>query len=284
MLAYRRTLLCLLLWIALGSTATAWSTLENWADVVLLQMRAKQPLPALSAYGAGLSLADAYQVQRVVVRELSAQSPIVGFKAELTTPLSQVRMHATGPISSAVLKRDLLQAGADVGPAGPGEHSIAPAIGFLMKRRIATPLANTSDLAEYLASAVPVVMVLDQKFENRAALKAEDLVAVNGAHTHLIVGKTLPNPAAATVDALFMEILHEDNVIERAKATNVMGGQYQALLWLVNALVGQGLAIVPGQILVTGPLSEPMPISPGTYVVNFWDHEKIRVTLRGPGA
>ena len=59
------------------ASAWGWSTVENWADVLLLQMKAKQPLPALSAYGASLSLPDAYEVQRLIVRELSAQSPVV---------------------------------------------------------------------------------------------------------------------------------------------------------------------------------------------------------------
>ncbi len=268
------------LWNACTSPVWAWSTVENWADILLLQMRSKQPLPALSAYGARLSPAEAYDVQRAIARELSAESPIVGFKAELTTPLSRAKMRANGPVTTTVFKGDLLTPGADVGPAGAGEHSISAAIGFVMKRRISAPIANAAALPEYVAKALPVVMVLDQRFENRTAVRAEDLVAANGAHTHLIVGNAFARPEPTIVDSAFIEILHDGNVIDRAKATNIMGSQAHALLWLINQLVGRGIAIVPGQMLVTGPLSEPMPISPGTYTVDFWDHQKIDVNLR----
>lgn len=270
---------CLLL--AAGS-ALAWSTVENWADVLILQFKAKQPLPALSAYGARLRLPEAYEIQRLVVRELSAQSPVVGFKAELTTPLARVRMGADTAVSSAVLKRDLLAPGAEVGPAGPGEHSISPAIGFIAKTRIDKPVLSAAALPEYVEKAVPVVMVLDQRFENRAAVRAADLVAVNGAHTHLVVGAPFKRPEPTIVDAQFVEVLHENTVIDRAKATNVMGSQAYALQWLINHLIRRGLAIVPGQLLVTGPLAEPMPISPGTYTVHFWEHQHITLTLTAP--
>ena len=133
-----------------------------------------------------------------------------------------------------------------------------------------------------IEKAVPIVMVLDQRFENRAAVRAPDLVAVNGAHTHVVVGKPFARPEPTIVDAQFIEVLHEGNVIDRAKATNVMGSQAYALQWLINELVRRGLAIVPGQLLVTGPLAEPMPISPGTYTVDFWDHERIPITLTKP--
>ena len=278
-----RKVCCLLLLFNLPVTALAWSTLENWADVLLMQMKARQPLPALSSYGAALGLADAYAIQHLLVKELSTQSPLVGFKAELTTPMSRVKMHADAPVVTAVLKRDLLAPGSEVGPAKAGEHSIAPAIGYVMKRRIAAPVASAAQLPALVARAMPVVMVLDQKFENRSAVRAEDLVAANGAHTHLIVGKDFPTAEPAAADGVLVEILHEGNVIDRARGTNIMGSQAKALLWLVNEAVRRGQAIVPGQVLVTGPLSEPMPISPGTYVVNYWDHDQIPVTLRAPG-
>jgi 2-keto-4-pentenoate hydratase len=274
---------CLALLFNYPVTVLAWSTLENWADVLLLQMKAKQPLPALSSYGAELPLADAYAVQRLVVKELATQSPLVGYKAELTTPMSRVKMRAATPVFTAVFKRDLLVRGSDVGPAKPGEHSIAAAIGYVVKRRIEAPIANPAVLPGLIARAVPVVMVLDLKFENRSAVRAEDLVAANGAHTHLIVGKDFPDTAPAAADAVLVEVLHEGNVIDRARGTNIMGGQAKALLWLVNEIVAQGQVVVPGQVLVTGPLSEPMPISPGNYTVKYWDHDEIPVSLRAPG-
>lgn len=264
------------------ASAWGWSTVENWADVLLLQMKAKQPLPALSAYGASLSLPDAYEVQRLIVRELSAQSPVVGFKAELTTPLARVKMHGDSAVTSAILKRDLLAPGAEVGPAGPGEHSLSPAIGFIVKQRIDKPVTDAATLPALIDKAVPVVMVLDQRFENRAAVRAPDLVAANGAHTHLVVGKPFARPEPTIVDAQFIEVLHDGNVIDRAKATNVLGSQAYALQWIINDLVRRKLAIVPGQLLVTGPLAEPMPISPGTYTVDFWEHERIPLTLTKP--
>jgi 2-keto-4-pentenoate hydratase len=262
----------------------AWSTLENWADVLLLQLKARQPLPALSGYGAGLDLADAYAVQGILRRELAAQSPLVGFRAELTSPLAQVRMRANGPVFSGVFKRDLRVPGGDFGPAKAGLHSIAPALGFVFRKRIAAPLDERTPLSALVARIVPVVLVYEQRFENRAAVRIEDLVAANGGHAQLVIGRDFAGTDPAGTDGVFVEVLHHDNVIERGKATNVMGGQVRALRWLIGEILARGEVVVPGQVLVTGPMFEPMPIVPGSYVVDFWDHQRIPVTLLDPDA
>lgn len=279
----RAACLCLLCCLA-ARPAVAWSTLENWADVLFLQMKAGQPLPALSSYGAGLDLADAYAVQRLLRRELAAQSPLIGFRADLTSPLSRIRARAEGPVFTGILKRDLLRPDRELGPAKSGVLSIAPALGFEFKRRVASRLDDPARLRGHIARVVPVVMVFEHRFENRAAMRVEDLVAANGPLAHLLVGTQFAEADPAAADRVFVEVLHHDNVIERGKATNVMGGQVRALLWLVNEIVARGEVVVPGQILVTGALFEPMPIAPGTYVVDFWDHERIPVTLLEPGA
>ena len=53
--------------VCLAAAAPAWSTLEDWATVVASQVESRQPLPVLSAYGIGLTLGDAYAIQKRVI-------------------------------------------------------------------------------------------------------------------------------------------------------------------------------------------------------------------------
>jgi len=68
-------------------------------------------------------------------------------------------------------------------------------------------------------------------------------------------------------------------VVDRAKATNVMGGQYAAVRWLLNDLLVRGWTAQAGQLLVTGPLSEPVPAQVGSWLVDYRDQGKLEFTI-----
>ncbi len=42
------------------------------------------------------------------------------------------------------------------------------------------------------------------------------------------------------------------------------GHPAEALAWAANALDAQGLALEPGWLVLTGPLTAPVPLPPGT--------------------
>lgn len=265
-------LLCLLL---LQGPALAWNTLENWADVVLLQTRARHPLPIITAFEPRLKLEEAYSIQRLVVRELAARAPLVGFRSDLTSPLSRARLRGDQPITSAVLKDQWLNSGTWVTRPAHSKLRLAPALAFTLRQAITAPVPQVAALVDKVKEVRPVVVLVDYNFDESPPPQVQDLVAANGASAKLVVGAPLAATDQASVDAIFVEMRREDEVIERGKATNVMGGQYEALRWQVNELLARGWELKADYLLVTGPLSEPVPADVGNWVADYWDHAKI---------
>jgi len=265
-------LLCLLL---LQGPALAWNTLENWADVVLLQTRARHPLPTITAFEPRLKLDEAYGIQRVVVRELAARAPLVGFRADLTTPLARARLRGDQPIISAVLKDQWSNAGTWVTRPAHSKLKLAPALAFTLREAITAPVTEAAALVDKVKAVRPVVVLVDYNFDEAPAPLVQDLVAANGGSARLVAGAPLAATDQASVDAIFVEMRRENEVIGRGKATNVMGGQYEALRWQVNELLARGWALKADYQLVTGPLSEPVPADVGNWVADYWEHAKI---------
>ena len=48
-----------------------------------------------------------------------------------------------------------------------------------------------------------------------------------------------------------------------------MGDQWQAALWLVNTMVGQGWELEAGQVLLTGALGKMVKASEGECIAHF---------------
>ena len=58
-----------------------------------------------------------------------------------------------------------------------------------------------------------------------------------------------------------------------------MGGQIQAVCWLINKAIAHGYTLEPGQLLMTGALGGPQPGKAGHYVGDYGDFGRIEFDL-----
>ncbi len=272
----QRLFICLIFWPV---AASAWSVLDSWADVVLTQIRTRQPLPILTTLDPALTLEDAYSIQRTVVRELTLKAPPAGFRADLTTPMGRARLHSDRAITLAILKDQWLNDGATILRPASSKLRVAPALAFTLRQPARRQLLRVSDAWAYIRDVRPAVLLLDDTADGPGKLQLQDLVAANGGLARVVVGSPFARADSQSVDAIFLEMLRAGVVVDRAKATNVMGGQYAAVRWLLNDLLLRGWTSQAGQLLVTGPLSEPVPAQVGSWLVDYRDQGKLEFTI-----
>ena len=75
-----------------------------------------------------------------------------------------------------------------------------------------------------------------------------------------------PSPA---IDELGVSFSRDGQVLHEALSGDLMGGQWQALLWLVNTVIDLGYELRAGHLLLTGSLGSPHPAQPGRYVGDY---------------
>jgi 2-keto-4-pentenoate hydratase len=258
----------------------AWSTLHDWATVVSTQIKDRQPLPVLSAYGVGLDMADAYAVQKLVVQGLAMRAKVAGYKAGLTRPKGQVRFNVREPVTGVVFRENILRGNPVLLRRQFKQLTIAPGLGFVLRAKVSAPLTDPAQTAALIAAVLPVIDFANFDFEQPQAATGTDLVAGNTATARVLVGKPLADSSPATLDGLLVELSREGTVVDRGRGVNVLGGQRQALMWLINRLLAQGWELPAGALLVTGGLSDPVPAKPGEYSAHFWDHGTLEFRIR----
>ena len=263
----------------ISGAVPAWSTLDDWAAVVAIQIKSRQPLPIFSNYVAGLNLNDAYEIQKRVVQRLAGQDSLAGFIATLTRPMGQVEFNAREPVTGGILKAGLLQGDPALRLRDFSHLTIAPGIGFILKKRITRPLTERTQLGAFIGAVVPVVNFADVHFERATGISATDLVAGNVAFAHVLVGPPLPTLDPTSINALLVELFCDNKVVDRGRAVNVMGDQRIALMWLVNKLLQQGWDLPAGTLLVTGGFSDPVIARHGEYRAKFWDTTDLRFSV-----
>jgi 2-keto-4-pentenoate hydratase len=108
----------------------------------------------------------------------------------------------------------------------------------------------------------PVIEFCDLRFEGE--YKAVDLIIDYAQFSKYFIGMKTP---INTVDLDNIEVKLDlgGNLINKGNTSDVMGNQWYALLWLVNAVLAQGGIIEPGHILITGTLGRVVPGNIGQY-------------------
>jgi 2-oxo-3-hexenedioate decarboxylase len=223
----------------------------------------KQPFTELNS---GLDAGAAFEVQDLVVaRRLARGARIIGAKLGLTSAAKQRQMHVAEPLYGW-LTSDMV-----VDPATPLDidafiHVRAePEIGLLIGREIAAPATVAGVLASTDA-VFAAIELIDSRYEG-FRFRYADVVADNASSAGVVVGSVARRPSDAGDLRLLGAVLRVDGVVAgTAAGAAALGHPAQAVVWLVDRLAARGQALQPGSIVLSGGLTEAVPLRRGTVV------------------
>jgi len=141
-------------------------------------------------------------------------------------------------------------------------------IGYVVGKPIVEKIADTARLMEHIGAILPVVEIPETGFADMKKLKAEDIVAANVGSAVFITGSQKPL-AGADLNGMTVKLVSGGETLNQGKGSDAMGGQWEALLWLVNSVVEHGRTIDSGSILITGSLGKVVTASPGRYEAQY---------------
>ena len=243
---------------------------ETVADRLLSARRQGVPIdPFTDTHD--LDLDTAYKAQSCFVRELEqAGDPLVGAKLGLTSRAKQEAMGVCEPLYGRLTASMVLEGGAPVPMDALIQPRAEPEIAFLLGRDLIGP----TTVAGVLAAADAVFCgldILDSRFCDYR-FRLPDVVADNCSSGRVVLGPRARRPAdledLRLVGCVFRA--HGDLMATAAGAA-VMGHPAASVAWLVNRLAERGEALPAGSLILSGALTAPVPVEPGTCVTAEFD-------------
>lgn len=210
---------------------------------------------------------DAYALQRVSVLQRSSQDPIVGYKAGLTSEKAQDAFDVDEPLVAVLFRSGLAFERSAYLLANYRDLRLETELGFILRQSITQEISE-EDLPKYIKSMVPVVELPNLKFVNPDNITAISLVSSNVASNHYIIGK----PQYFDMNSIndFSTTLSKNGVIiNQGQATDAMGDQKAALVWMINRLLAIGYPLQRDHLLITGALGTMLPAEKGQYEARF---------------
>jgi 2-oxo-3-hexenedioate decarboxylase len=215
----------------------------------------------------GLDRDLAYAVQEAGVRLLvAAGDRPIGFKLGLTSRAKQTQMGVDEPLYGELTEAMLLDVGQPLHTADHIQPRVEPEIAFLMGSELAGERVGAAQVLAATAAVAPAIEVIDSRYAGYS-FTLPDVVADNASAARLVLGG-VRHPVGG-VDLRLVGCVLERNgrVHATAAGAAALGHPAAAVAWLVRALHRRGRGLAAGDVVLSGALTEDVPVARGDVVV-----------------
>jgi 2-oxo-3-hexenedioate decarboxylase len=247
-------------------------TVDRAASVLLEAEAAGTDRPPITDEWPGLDLDTAYAVQdETLRRRLARGERLVGVKLGLTSAAKQQRMGISSPLVAWLTDAMVLPAGVPV-PRDRLIHPRAePEIVFVMSSRLAGPGVTAATALAAVGSVYGGLEIIDSRYRD-FRFKLPDVVADNASSGCFVTGPVAASPSSLdlSLEACLLEL--NGQVVDSATGAAVQGHPAEALALAANDLGRRGRAIEQGWIVLTGGMTDAVPVPPGAVLAAHFTH------------
>ncbi|WP_159603303.1 2-oxo-hept-4-ene-1,7-dioate hydratase [Agromyces humi] len=236
------------------------------ADELADADRARSTVPLLTARHPGMTIDDAYAVQREWAdRGIASGRRLVGRKIGLTSKVMQAATGITEPDYGVIFDDMVLESGASVEFDRFSNVRIEVELAFVLRDRLDGPHTSVFDVLDATAYVVPALEILNSHIalDGRTIV---DTISDNAAMGAMVIGGRPVKPDA--VDLRWVSaLLSRNQVIEESGvAAAVLGHPAMGVAWLANKLAHHDQALEAGEIILAGSFTRPMWVQRGDTV------------------
>ena len=213
----------------------------------------RRPLVPLSETQADLTLDRAYVIQDALRSELDrrGERPI-GWKLGATSAASQTAMGLKEPICGFLFARRFAS-GAEVSVQGFVGLAVEAEVAFRIGTTLAGPGVTAATALLAVDGAAAALELPDLMFSGKPGVP--DFIANSIIANAVVLGSFAPlGGLDLAAEAVVIE--HNGEVVGTHTASEVLGNPLNALAWLANHLATRGLALQPGDVVMSGAISK----------------------------
>ena len=214
-----------------------------------------------------MDLDDAYAIQKAwVAIKLDEGRRVRGRKIGLTSRAMQQAMRIDEPDFGTLLDDMFFEPGEPIEAAQFTDPRLEVELAFVLRDRLAgtevslTEVLNATDL---VIPAVEIIAARSQRVDAETGQPRTvcDTIADNAANAGLVLGGRPVRPL--DVDLRWVSaLLFKNGVIEESGvAAAVLNHPANGLVWLARRLAAHRIALEPGDVVLSGSFTRPVPIA-----------------------
>ncbi|KKO71589.1 2-oxopent-4-enoate hydratase [Kerstersia gyiorum] len=235
----------------------------------------RQPVAPLTESHPDMTLAQAYEIQQAMLApRLAAGARIVGKKIGVTSKVVMDMLKVDQPDFGMLLSDMLYADGASIAASDLIAPKAEGEIAFVLKHALRGPGITVADVLRATAYVMPCFEIVDSRIRDWK-IKIQDTVADNASAGVFVLGDRGADPRDVDLACVGMTLEKNGEVVATGAGAAALGHPANAVAWLANTLGQLGIALEPGEVILSGSLAAMVPVQAG-------DH--LRISLGGIGS
>jgi 2-keto-4-pentenoate hydratase len=242
----------------------------------------RQPIPPLVQTSPELTVADAYEIQRLgIAARCATGARVWGRKVGLTSLAMQRALRVDEPDFGIVLNDMVL----DSHKPFPIDTAIQPRIeaeiAIVLGADLKGPRVTRSDVIAATVGVLPALELIDSRIENWQ-IGLIDTVADNASSCRVLVGSRLTPLSEVDLRLVGVAVTANGRLAAGGAGAAVLDDPLNCVAWLANRLAGFGEHLTAGEVILSGALHRAFDVSVGDVIRADFAHIGA-VTLRFEG-
>lgn len=230
------------------------------------------PCEALTEAGPELTVADAYEVQRINLdRRMNERglygrkARLVGHKIGITSAAVQAWLGVGEPDFGGLLDDMAVPDGGTADITKLLQPRVEGEIAFVLKKCLVGPGITAAQVIAATDFIVPAIEIIDSRILDWK-FKIQDTIADNASSGMFVLGSQPLLPSEVNLRLVGMTLRKNGSVMSTGAGAACLGNPVNAVVWLANTLCDLGTQLNTGQVILSGALGPVSPVVAGDYV------------------
>ena len=243
----------------------ARAEVDRLAEQLHRAQRQARPIPPLTDAHPGLTEDDAYEIQASLIRRRLAEGEsVIGAKLGFTSRAMREALGVDHPnhgwLTDAMVVEDgLVRADDLIHP------KVEPEVGFLLGRELAGPSVTAAEVLAATRAVFACLEVVDSRFVD-FRFRAADNTADDSSAARVVVGPAVARPEGLDMRHVGVALWMDGELVTTGAGAAAAGHPLAAVAWLARDLHRRGAALHRGSVVISGGLTAPADLRPGTVV------------------
>lgn len=208
-----------------------------------------------------ISIAEAYQVQDLVSEmRIDNGEEIAGFKVGCTSQAIRSQFGLQEPISGRLFSPHIYEEGVQLDWGDYVHCAIEPEMVLKIGRDLKDEGLSDAQLIDAIDYVSPGIEIHHFKFWFSPP-SSQELICSGGIHAGLVIGNAKISPKELFFKNELFRVYKDGDLINKAPASEIMGGPLKSLRWLVNFLVQRGMCLKKDSFVIPGSPVELVDIT-----------------------
>lgn len=230
------------------------------------------PIQRITEEFPDLTLADAYRIQDALrLLQLGSHTSPAGLKMGFTSRAKMTQMKVRDPINGYLTAAGRLPAGGSVRRDDFIFPRVEAEIAVVTSRPLRGPGCTIAQVQAAVDHVLPALELIDSRYPNYG-FDLPSVIADNTSAAAFMTGEQGVRCEGLDLKTLGVVILRNGEVAATAAGAAVLGSPLNSIALLANMLGKRGREIPAGTLILTGGITEAVPINAGDHFTFNFQH------------